>query len=229
LDRDDIIGRIIHYAAYAIPSVLIFISLFFSSGNTKPFGLYNGLPILGVFGIHRLTMILLCVVFILHYSLMGYLFPLTRFVVTMSFMLFYIYSGGLVWVANSYLCRGYGDINFLIVGIVMIYFILTKLNNNHGFLKRRKQIFPTPPIIFMGSILILMTFIAIRLIGYAGLWQTGFWDIMHLIDQGLPAGNPNQNIYWVIMKISEFGFLLPFVSRSDLKAPLRLDPRVLIW
>jgi len=140
----------------------------------------------------------------------------------MSCMLFYIYSGGIVWVVNSYLCRWYGDINFLIVGIVMIYFILTKLNNNHGFLKRRSQLFIIP-------YLILMIFIFIRIVGYFGLWQTGFWEMMHLIDQGIPTGNPNQNIYWAIMKISEFGFLLPFISRSDLKAPLRLDPRVLIW
>ncbi len=195
--------------------------MFFSSGNSKPFGLYNGLPILGVFGIHRLTMILLCVVFISHYSLMGYLFPLARFVVTLTIMLFYIYVGGIVWVLNSYLCRGYGNITFLIVGFVIIYFLLDRLDNKHGFLKRKPDT--------LWPMLILLLFIVVRGVGYFGLWQTGFWEQMHLIDMGLSGGNPNQNIYWAIMKFSEFGFLLPFIRRSDLKAPLRLDPKVLIW
>lgn len=152
---------------------------------------------------------------------MGYLFPLARFVVTLTILMFYVYVGGLVWVLNSYLFRGYGDITFLIVGFVIIYLLLDRLDNKHSVLNRRNPSKWAMPI--------LLIFIALRVIGYLGLWQTGFWEIMHLIDLGLPAANPNTNIFWAIMKLSEFGFLLPFINRSDLKAPLRLDPKILVW
>lgn len=224
MDRDDILGRVIHYTALIVPSTLIIYSLFFSTGNTKPFGLYNVTPLSifgGAFEIHSLTMILLCSVFLFHYLLMGYLYPLVRFIITLVLVMFYVYLGGIEWVTNSFLIRGHGNILFLIIGFVIVCILLERLDNKHGFLKRKPH--------SLWPLLIVLFFIVIKTTAYIGMWKTGFWELMELIDLGTPAGNPNQNIFWALMKVSEFGYLLPFIRRSEMKAPLRLDPRVLVW
>jgi len=220
IDRDDVLGRVVHYSVLIIPSALIIFSLLFSVENSRPFGLYDHVP-LGRLGIHRLTMICLCSSFLLHYLLMGYLFPLARAIIALVFVVFYIYLGAFVWTLNSYLIRGHGNIPFLIVGLVVICILLERLDDKHNILNKHN--------LSKWSPIIVLTLVALRLTGYVGLWQTGFWEIMELVDLSFPAGDPNRNPFWAIMKISDFGYFLPYIRRSRMKAPLRLDPRVLVW
>lgn len=219
-DRDDVLGRVVHYSVLIIPSALIIFSLLFSVENSRPFGLYDHAP-LGVLGIHRLTMISLCLSFLLHYSLMGYIFPLARVIVALVFVMFYVYLGAFMWTVNSYLVRGHGNFPFLVVGLVIIYILLERLNNKHGVLNIYSSSKWAP--------MIVLIFVILKVIAYVGMWQTGFWKIMELVDLGFPAGDPNRNPFWAIMKISDFGYFLPYIRRSRMKAPLRLDPRVLLW
>jgi len=219
-DRCEVLGRCIHYFALLIPSALVIFSLLFSVENSSPFGLYDHVP-LPVFGIHRLTMICLCSSFLLHYSLMGYLFPLARAIIALVFVVLYIYLGAFVWTINSYLIRGHGNISFIIVGLVVICILLERLDNKHGILNKHN--------LSKWSPIIVLIFVVLRLVGYVGMWQTGFWEIMELMDLGISAGDPNRNPFWAIMKISDYGYFLPYIRRSKMKAPLRLDPRVLLW
>lgn len=219
-DRNEVLGRVIHYTALIIPSAFIVFSLLFSVENTKPFGICDHVP-LGILGFHRLTVISLCLAFLLHYLLMGYLFPLARFIIALTFVAFYAYLGGIMWTLNSYLVRGHGNILFLIVGFLIICFLLERLDNKHSMINRYKP--------SKWALVIVLIFVALTLIGYVGMWKTGFWVMMELEDSGRSVGDPNQNIFWAIMKISVCGYLLPFINRSKMKAPLRLDPRVLVW
>ncbi len=176
---------------------------------------------LSIFGVHKLTIILICCSFLLHYLLMGYLFPLTRLIIALTFVMFYVYLGAIVWTLNSYLIRGHGNFPFLIVGIVIICILLERLDNKHGMLNRYSP--------SKWALVIVLIFVVFKVVAYVGLWKTGFWVMMELEDLGFSAGDPNRNIFWALMKITDFGYFLPYIDRRKMKAPLRLDPRVLVW
>ena len=216
-DRDEVLGRVVHYTALIVPSALIIYSLLFSVGNTKPFGLYDHIP-LGMFGIHRLTTILLCFSFLFHYSLMSYLFPLARSIIALTLVMFCVYLGGITWTVNSYLVRGHGNLPFLIVGFTIVCILLERFDNKHGMLNPSKW-----------ALVIVFILAVLQFIGYVGMWKTGFWEILELEDLGFPAGDANQNIFWAFMKITGLWYSLPFIDRQKMKAPLRLDPRILVW
>ncbi len=129
-----------------------------------------------------------------------------------------VYLGGITWTVSSALVRGHGNFLFLLVGTGTIAYLLERLNNKHGFFKGYER-----------SLMLVSALAVLQLIAYVGMWQTGFWTKMELIDLGTPAGNPNENIYWAFMKIVGLWYTLPYISRDKLKAPLRLDPRVLVW
>ena len=215
MDKEDIAGRVIHYVALLVPSLVIVFSLLFSTGDGGWFGIYN-LVWYGTHSVHAFSLITMCVSFLIHYSVMRYLMPLVRFVFALSFTLFYIYLGGIFWMINSYLVRQSGFLITIFLGFIAITFLIDRLDNKHGALKRYN--------LGMGARMIVLALLVLQLAAYVGMWKVGFWEVM---DVG--PGDPNRNPFWVLMRVTGFWFILPLINRSDFKAPLRLDPKVLIW
>jgi len=220
MDKEDVAGRVIHYMALLVPSLVIIYSLFFSTGDTEWFGIYN-LVWYGTHSVHTFSLIIMCVSFLIHYSVMKYLMPLVRFVFAMSFTLFYIYLGGIFWMVNSYLIRGSGIMFTTLFGFLAITFLIDRLDDKHGVFKRYNR----PKWVSTVVLALLM----LQLAGYVGMWKTGFWGLMELSDTGMAPHDPNRNPFWVLMRITSFWVLLPVIDRRGAKAPLRLDPKVLIW
>lgn len=220
MDKEDVAGRVIHYMALLVPSLVIIYSLFFSTGDTEWFGIYN-LVWYGTRSVHSFSLIVMCASFLVHYSRMKYLMPLARFVITLSFRQLYAFVGGTFWMVNSYLVRGSGLILTNVLGIFAVIFLIDRLDDKHGVLRRYD--------LTKRARAVVLVILLLQLVAYVGMWKTGFWELMELDDMGMAPHDPNRNPFWVLMRVTSFWFILPLISRSDYKAPLRLDPRVLIW
>ena len=222
LEKKDVIGRFIHYSVLIIPSLVILYSFFFSVGGV---GIYN-IVRYGTRSVHGLSLVTLCSSFIIHYLWMKHIMPLARFVIAFSFILFYINLGGMFWMINSYLYRGTGIIMPSVLRFVAIIILIILLDKTHNILDYSifsSHNFSILPFLFICSLF------SCQFIGYLGLGITGFWDKMVLYDLGTLIGDPNLNIFWVLVKVTSSWFILPLIKQSNYKAPLRLDPKVLIW
>lgn len=122
---------------------------------------------------------------------------------------------------NSYLVRQSGLLLTTLIGTVAVGFLIDRIDDKHGILNRYDLTKTTRALV--------LVLLLLQLVGYVGMWKTGFWELMELRDLGIAAGDPNQNPFWVLVKVTGVWFALPLINRRGEKAPLRLDPKVLIW
>jgi len=74
---------------------------------------------------------------------------------------------------------------------------------------------------------ILYSFLFI--ISFGLMMKAGFYEAMELYDTGL-GSDPNVGcLPWVMGKVVVFWIFTPLIQKFELKAPLRLDPKVLMW
>ncbi len=220
MDKEDIGGRIVHYTALLGPSLVIIYSLLFSTGNTEWFGIYNVVRY-GTQSVHSFSLIVMCASFLIHYSLMSYIMPLARSIIALTITLFYLYLGGVFWMVNSYLVRGSGFMFTTLLVFCALVFVIDRFDDKHGIFRRYN--------LTKGTRALVLVLLLLQVVGYIGMWQTGFWELMELSDLGVAAHDPNQNPFWVFMRVTGMWVLLPLINRRGMKAPLRLDPKVLVW
>ncbi len=220
MDKEDIAGKVIHYTTLLVPSLVIIYSIFFSTGDTEWFGIYN-LVWYGTQSVHSFSLIVISTSFLVHYSLMKYLMPLVRSIIALSFMLFYMYLSGVFWMVSSHLVRGSGFMFTTLFGCFALAFLIDRFDDKHGMFRRYD--------LMKGTRVLVLILLLLQLVGYVGMWKTGFWELMELSDLGMAPHDPNQNPFWAFAKVTSMWFLLPLIDRRGMKAPLRLDPKVLIW
>jgi len=98
---------------------------------------------------------------------------------------------------------------------------MERLDNKHGYVYRTRVL----------TLRRLVQFIlfCIYVLSFQGLIRSGFYQAMELYDQyGGPDPNVG-NIFWLVSKVVVFWLLVPMIRSEGDSAPLRLDPRVLIW
>lgn len=223
VDKEDIIGRLIHYSSLFIPIILIQWSVLEIAFH----GLYSYIYPPGWTRaiIHSVSLLSLSASFLVIYSIMGYLYPLTRLIVTSVFTNLSIHIYDFTWSFSSYVVRGRGLSLIAAIAILILSLLLERLSNKHGVFDInffRGDIINTREVGFIALILIYV-------LSFVTMSCTGFYQAMTLYTT---TGGPDPNvgnIWWLIGKVVVFWLPLPLIDRRDLKVPLRLDPRVLVW
>jgi len=165
---------------------------------------------------HAFTFTLLCGAFLLHYLSLRYLYPLARLITTLAITVFCIHFYDFSWSVFSFVGRGTAPNLPSLLIIVATSYILFRLDNVHGVFARfhaKSFLYALLPLFFTE-------------LGLLGMSLTGFWQQMALVDAGV-AVDPNNNVWWVISKAFCFFVLYFYLDDRPLKAPLRLDPRVM--
>ena len=202
----------------AVDATILFVmlhALVNSVGGTEPLGLFNRIYF-GQYDMHRYTVLVIFLSFMVHWCSTRYLYPLARFVACSSITVFYIYFHHLLWSLNSVFYRGVGEWKIPFIGTVFVVGVLYQLNSKRGFFKldftqRDSQI--------------LFGMFMFQVFGLILMAQSGFWVAMSLSDAGV-GPDPNINVFWLIWKGSSFWMLYPLLRKSDLRAPLALSPEV---
>jgi hypothetical protein len=209
-ETDTRYGRLFTYTVESVAFALVVYTLLSGVGDTL---LYNRVYFFGQ-DAHQLSVLMLITSFLLHWTLLRYLYPITRFVVASALMVWYIYTGNAFWTLNSVMFRLSGFYIFVYFGWVIVTYLLYQLNAKNSYIK---------PDIDAGSRILVVGLMCLQIAGMLGMAFTGFWEAMTLSDMGL-GPDPNQNIWWVVWKLSSYWMLLPLLRVSDLKAPLVLRP-----
>ncbi|MBW2671986.1 MAG: hypothetical protein JRD89_01055 [Deltaproteobacteria bacterium] len=213
-DTDTLAGVALHYTTLLLPILGVVYALLFTA---RPAGIYSTVPIPGG-TTHKLTFILLCLSFLIYYSLMKYLYPLTRLVASLTMVTFQVHLYDFLWSLESLMYRGTLPNVFSFFFLIFCLYILHRIDNYHGVLNLTKM--------RQGVFFLLFS---LSLLGFVRMAYTGFWDKMALVDAGITIPDPNQNIWWIVSKVPTIFLFLPYIDTRDIRAPLRLDPRVVTW
>lgn len=214
-EYDTIAGRVFTRGIALVTLVILFYSLFFSVGGTKPFGLFNRVYFFG-FDMHRYTVFVMFSSFLFHWWKTRFLLPLLRFIVSATITTWYVYFHHLLWNISSYIFRGIIQLWVPLLGTVFLSLLLYTLNIKRGIFK----------ILFKDRDLFLFTcLLVLQVIGLIGMAYTGFWGALTLSDLGV-GPDPNINFWWLVWKGSSFWVLYPLIFDTNLRAPLMMDPRV---
>ena len=213
MDKKDLIGRFIHYLCLYTPITVIGISLVIMSTNPYGYIRFGGRGI-----IHAISALSLSSAFLFIYIRLQFLYPLVRCLITGCFTVLSIQLYDFTWSLCKYLRLGYDFRLTPLLAVAIMGALLWWFNIKHDYLwfsrdQIVKSVFYTIIFVFVFSI----------------MTNTGFYERMELYDNGL---GPDPNVgckLWAIGKIVVFWILTPFIRKSLHKAPLRLDPRVLIW
>ncbi len=213
MDKEDVIGRIIHYITLLIPSLVILLSV----GKM----LHDPYSVIWIGGrgiIHVISALSLSTSFLFIYYRLSYLYPLVRMIITGCFTVFSIHLYDFFWSLTKYLQLGYDFRLVPLLAVLITVVLLERFDNKHGIFHFTERGKVTATI----HVFILFTAFTIMAVN-------GFYEAMELSDSGM-GPDPNAGcLEWAIGKIIVFWILTPFIQKRPYKAPLRLDPRVLIW
>lgn len=213
LDREDLIGRFIHYLCLYTPTAVIGVSLVIMS--TDPYG-YIRIGGRGI--IHAISALSLSTAFLFIYLRLQYLYPLVRAIITGCFTILSIHLYDFTWSLGKYLRLGYDFRIIPLIAVAVLAGLLVWLDLKHRYLNSGKE-----------QIIRTLLYIVLFGLSFIFLMSGGFYEAMELYDNGL-GPDPNVGcIIWAIGKITVFWVLIPLIQKFSHKAPLRLDPRVLIW
>ena len=213
MDIEDMIGHFIHYLCKYTPTVVMAWSLVIITRDPYSYIRFGGRGI-----IHSISALSLSTVFLLIYSRLQYLYPLVRAIITASFTVLSIQLYDFTWSLCKYLQLGYDFRLTPLLAVAIAGALLWFLHIKHNYLTLSKE----PKI---KSLLYFIIFV----LAFGLMMKTGFYERMELYDNGL---GPDPNVgstSWAISKIVVFWILTPLIKKSEHKAPLRLDPKVLIW
>lgn len=219
IDKEEVIGKLIHYGTIFGCLILIGISLLtmFSSGIYGYIYLPNNKSAI----IHAISLLSLSSSFLAYYLILGFMFPLARSIVCLAISILNIQLYDFMWSIFSQASRGSGFSFGALISVIVLIALLQQFHNKHGVFRFANTWTPRR-IAFM---ILIATFV----LSFKGLIDTNFFNAMSLYDAGLGPDPNVGNIYWLFGKVIVFWILLPTIDRADYKVPLRLDPRVLVW
>jgi len=219
-DIEEVTGTLLHYFCLFTPIV----GMLYALGLVASNGIYGYVYFPGFTSplIHSWSLFCVLGVFWVVYAITSYLYPLVRMIVALSFMVFSIQSYDFLWSAFSQAARGEGYSWPALVACAVLLVLLERMDNRHCFAK--------PPSFPTSRFLICILGIGVLLLSFKGLVDSGFYQAMTLYEHGL-GPDPNVGSFlWAARRPAVFCAIIPWVRiRKDFVAPLRLDPRVLIW
>ena len=213
MDKEDFIGRFIHYLCLYFPTVVMSWSLVIMTREPYGYIRFGGRGI-----IHAISALSLATTFLFIYSRLQYLYPLVRCLIAGSFSVLSIQLYDFTWSLCKYLQLGYDFRSTPLLAVAIMGALLWFFNIKHDYLTLRKE-----PIVKS------LFYIVIFVLAFGIMMKQGFYGKMELYDNGL---GPDPNVgstSWAIGKIVVFWILTPLIRKALHKAPLRLDPKVLIW
>lgn len=213
MDKEDVVGRIIHYSSILLPLSVITLSLAIMTNNP-----YGSIRIGGRGVIHAISAIGLSTSFLFIYNRLAYLYPLVRFIITLCFTVLSIHLYDFMWSLNKHMQLGYGFRLLPLLFVAVVVMFLERFDNKHGIFNITRQQCTK-------SILCLFVFT----LGFLIMRATGFYEAMELYELGSGPDPHVGSIGWILGKLTVFWIFIPLIQVADFKAPLRLDPRVLIW
>lgn len=216
LDRDDLIGHIIHYISLSVPLIVIAASL----GIMVFVSPYEYIRIrLGGRGIiHAISALSLSSAFLFIYLKLQYLYPLVRVIITSCFTVLSIHLYDFVWSFCKYVQLGYDFRLSPLISISIVVVLLIQFELKHRFLWND-----------LGQNVKMVLFSILFVLSFIALMDMGFYEAMVLYDNGL-GSDPNVGcLPWVFSKVVVFWIFTPLLHKFPHKAPIRLDPRVLLW
>ena len=167
--------------------------------------------------IHAVSALSLSSAFLFIYYRLAYLYPLVRMIITGCFTVLSIHLYDFVWSVAKYVQLGYGARVVPLVIICCIIALLEAFHNKHGILHCTET--GTQRVISYTMIFIL---------AFGAMMYNDFYKALEVHEE--MGTDPNAgHTEWAIGKIIVFWLAVPLIKKSSHKAPLRLDPRVLIW
>lgn len=213
MDKEDVVGRVIHYFSILLPLSVITLSLVIMTNNP-----YGCIQIGGRGVIHAISAIGLGTSFIFIYNRLAYLYPLVRSIITLCFTVLSIHLYDFMWSLNKHIQLGYGFRLIPLLSVIVVGVLLERFDNKHGMLDiTRTQI--------MKSVICFFIFV----FAFFMMGTGGFYRSMELYELGLGSDPHVGSVGWVLGKLTVFWILIPLTQVADFKAPLRLDPKVLVW
>ena len=216
------IGGLIHnFCTYA---PLAFLALMLASFFYPKFdGIYSYIyidlgPGFHIF-IHKFSVSMVAISFILYYRLLRFTAPLLRMISSLLLVELSINFYDMVWSINSAFFREFGiylpAAFYVIVTTEILYFI----QKEHSILRLDRQTIAK------------LTFGILALqISLLELARSGFWAIMTQWDSGNHSVDPNASPIWIISKLIAFSLPLILIeNRRKYEAKHILDPRVIHW
>jgi hypothetical protein len=219
MDTEEVLGVLLHYCCLIAPMVGVWYSLY----HVVVDGIYGYiyLPGIDVAIIHSWSLFCILGFFWVTYYMLSYLMPLLRMIAALSLTIFSIQAYDFLWSAFSQAVRGVGFSWGALIASFILLVLLERMDNKHNFI--------SVPRLFTTKHLFLLIGVAILFLSFKGLVDTGFFLAMTLYEQGLGPDPNIGNFYWFVGKTFCFYIVIPLVKLKKLRAPLRLDPRVLIW
>lgn len=214
MDKEDVIGRFIHYSAILFPRILVALSIVMLAKNP-----YGSFFIMGRGVIHAVSAIGLGTAFIFIYHRLAYLFPLVRIIITLCFTVLSIHLYDFMWSLSKYLQIGIGFRLLPLIFVFIVGVLIERFDNKHGILNLNKSQ-AKKTVIFL-----LLIFVS----AFIMMMNGGFYENMELYEQGTGSNPHVGSVGWILGKITGFWLLVPLISGGNFKAELRLDPRVLVW
>lgn len=213
MDKEDFIGRSIHYLCLYGPTVVMAWSLVIMTRDPYGYIRFGGRGI-----IHSISALSLATTFLFIYSRLRYLYPLVRAIITACFTVLSIQLYDFTWSFCKYLQLGYDFRLTPLLAVAIAGALLWFFNIKHNYLTLSKE--PIVKSLFYAIIFVL---------AFGIMMMSGFYERMELYDNGL---GPDPNVgctSWAIGKVVVFWILTPLIRKSQHRSPLRLDPRVLVW
>lgn len=119
-----------------------------------------------------------------------------------------------MWSLNKHIQLGYGFRLVPLLCVIVVAVFLERFDNKHGIFDITKNQITKSVVCFS---IFVFAFFMMR----AG----GFYEAMELYGLDPHVGS----VGWILGKVTVFWILIPLIQVADFKAPLRLDPKVLVW
>jgi len=113
---------------------------------------------------------------------------------------------------------GYGFRLFPLISVIIVAVLLERLDNKHGLSNTTREQYAKSVLYF-----------SIFVLGFLIMRASGFYEAMELYELGSGLDPHVGSVGWITSKLTVFWIFIPLIQTSDFKAPLRLDPKVLIW
>jgi hypothetical protein len=160
--------------------------------------------------VHSFSMILFTASFMLFQITLRHIPIIARFIISFTLIALHSYIGGFLWDLNNMFFNSEGYLMFLIniCAIVWLATVLLTMRRHYPIFKKKLN---------KNDITFLFVLFLFQIIGFYGLYITGFWTKLDLYNQGIGTIDPNVNPFWIIMRLSSFFLLYPLLvnNRED--------------
>lgn len=201
-------GKLMHYTTTYIGPLLIIIYCLYFIISERNFFAVAHIPLTSN-TVHSYSMILFALSFMVFQITLKHIPIVARFIISFALISLHGYIYNFLWDINNIFFNSEGYLMSVIDICAMLWLSTILLT-----MRRHYPIFK--PKLNKADISFLFTLFLFQIIGFYGLYITGFWIDMNLYNH-VGGSDPNMNPFWVISKLSVFFLLYPLLvnNRED--------------